>query len=194
MGAFGFGIERCGRGARWRMANTCRGSVRRKRREVGRSWEIGGSVTIGGLGRHRVKHGAGRKVVAHMERSTGKVDPCSREDPLAPAEEKPVAWCAPARRKSDCQDRRHLSNVRIMKHVSLLLCLACLVLASPSAEAAAAADELYVKVFNTILQADDLTRAGQESRPWRNTWQPRKTSRSSSRPTRLGSRSWWISV
>lgn len=48
-----------------------------------------------------------------------------------------------------------------MKHVSLLLCLACLVLASPSAEAAAAADELYVKVFNTILQADDLTRAGQ---------------------------------
>ncbi len=47
-----------------------------------------------------------------------------------------------------------------MKHVSLLLCLACLVLASPSAKAAAA-DELYVKIFNTILQGDSLREAGQ---------------------------------
>jgi len=47
-----------------------------------------------------------------------------------------------------------------MKHVSLLFCMACLALACPSAQAAAA-DELYVKIFNTILQADDLARAGQ---------------------------------
>ena len=47
-----------------------------------------------------------------------------------------------------------------MKHVSLLLCLACLALACPSARAAAA-DELYVKIFNTILQGDELLRAGQ---------------------------------
>ncbi len=47
-----------------------------------------------------------------------------------------------------------------MKHVSLLLCLACLVLATPSAKAAAA-DELYVKIFNTILQGDSLREAGQ---------------------------------
>ncbi len=47
-----------------------------------------------------------------------------------------------------------------MKHVSLLLCMACLALACPSAKAAAA-DELYVRIFNTILQADDLARAGQ---------------------------------
>jgi len=47
-----------------------------------------------------------------------------------------------------------------MKHVSLLLCLACLALASPRAWAAAA-DELYVPVFNTILQGDTLREAGQ---------------------------------
>jgi tetratricopeptide (TPR) repeat protein len=47
-----------------------------------------------------------------------------------------------------------------MKHVSLLLCVACLVLACPSAKAAAA-DELYVKVFNTVLQGDSLREAGQ---------------------------------
>ncbi|MBI5802104.1 MAG: tetratricopeptide repeat protein [Verrucomicrobia bacterium] len=47
-----------------------------------------------------------------------------------------------------------------MKHVSLLLCVACLALASPSAQAAAA-DELYVKVFNTVLQGDSLLDAGQ---------------------------------
>ena len=48
-----------------------------------------------------------------------------------------------------------------MKHVSLLLCLACLALASPAARGAAA-DELYVKVFNTILQGDQLREAGRE--------------------------------
>jgi tetratricopeptide (TPR) repeat protein len=47
-----------------------------------------------------------------------------------------------------------------MKHVSLLLFLACLALACPSARAAAA-EELYVKIFNTILQADELQKAGQ---------------------------------
>ena len=47
-----------------------------------------------------------------------------------------------------------------MKHVSLLLFLACLVSACPSARAAAA-DELYVKIFNTILQADDQQKSGQ---------------------------------
>lgn len=47
-----------------------------------------------------------------------------------------------------------------MKHVSLLLFAACLVLACPSARAAAA-DELYVKVFNTVLQGDSLREAGQ---------------------------------
>lgn len=47
-----------------------------------------------------------------------------------------------------------------MKHVSLLLCVACLALACPSAQAAAA-DELYVKVFNTVLQGDSLREAGQ---------------------------------
>lgn len=46
-----------------------------------------------------------------------------------------------------------------MKHVFWLLCAACLVLASPSAKAAAA-DELYVRIFNTILQADDLRDTG----------------------------------
>ncbi len=47
-----------------------------------------------------------------------------------------------------------------MKHVSLLLCVVCLALACPSAQAAAA-DELYVKVFNTVLQGDSLQDAGQ---------------------------------
>lgn len=47
-----------------------------------------------------------------------------------------------------------------MKHVSLLLFAACLALACPSAKAAAA-DELYVKVFNTVLQGDSLREAGQ---------------------------------
>ncbi len=47
-----------------------------------------------------------------------------------------------------------------MKHVSLLLCVVCLALACPSARAAAA-DELYVKVFNTVLQGDALLDAGQ---------------------------------
>lgn len=42
-----------------------------------------------------------------------------------------------------------------MKHVSLFLCVVCLALARPSARAAAA-DELYVKVFNTVLQGDSL--------------------------------------
>ena len=47
-----------------------------------------------------------------------------------------------------------------MKHVYLLLCVVCLALACPSAQAAAA-DELYVKVFNTVLQGDSLQDAGQ---------------------------------
>ncbi|MEN9574467.1 MAG: repeat containing protein [Verrucomicrobiota bacterium] len=47
-----------------------------------------------------------------------------------------------------------------MKHVSLLLLAACLALAAPSAQAAAA-DEQYVKVFNTVLQGDSLREAGQ---------------------------------
>jgi tetratricopeptide (TPR) repeat protein len=47
-----------------------------------------------------------------------------------------------------------------MKHASLLLFVVCLALASPSAKAAAA-DELYVKVFNTVLQGDALLDAGQ---------------------------------
>lgn len=47
-----------------------------------------------------------------------------------------------------------------MKHVSLFLCVVCLALARPSAQAAAA-DELYVKVFNTVLQGDSLLDAGQ---------------------------------
>ena len=47
-----------------------------------------------------------------------------------------------------------------MKHVSLFLCVVCLALARPSARAAAA-DELYVKVFNTVLQGDSLLDAGQ---------------------------------
>ena len=47
-----------------------------------------------------------------------------------------------------------------MKHVSLFLCVVCLALARPSARAAAA-DELYVKVFNTVLQGDSLLEAGQ---------------------------------
>lgn len=46
-----------------------------------------------------------------------------------------------------------------MKHVFWLTVAACLVLASPSAKAAAA-DELYVRVFNTILQADQLRETG----------------------------------
>ncbi len=47
-----------------------------------------------------------------------------------------------------------------MKHVFLLLLATCLALASPSARAAAA-DEQYVKVFNTVLQGDSLREAGQ---------------------------------
>ena len=47
-----------------------------------------------------------------------------------------------------------------MKHVSMLLFAACLVLAVPSAQAAAA-DELYVRVFGTILQGDALREGGQ---------------------------------
>ena len=47
-----------------------------------------------------------------------------------------------------------------MKHVSLLLILACLALASPSAHAAAA-EELYVPVFNLIFQGDSLQTSGQ---------------------------------
>ncbi|MFM8471211.1 MAG: hypothetical protein ACKODH_14840, partial [Limisphaerales bacterium] len=47
-----------------------------------------------------------------------------------------------------------------MKHVSMLLCAACLALASPKVWAAAA-EELYVPVFNTILQGDTLREAGQ---------------------------------
>lgn len=47
-----------------------------------------------------------------------------------------------------------------MKHVSLLLCVVCLALVCPSAQGAAA-DELYVKVFNTVLQGDALLDAGQ---------------------------------
>ncbi len=47
-----------------------------------------------------------------------------------------------------------------MKHVSLLLIAACLALASPRA-GAAAAEELYVPVFNTIFQGDSLLAAGQ---------------------------------
>ena len=47
-----------------------------------------------------------------------------------------------------------------MKLVSLLLFAACLVLAVPRSQAAAA-DELYVRVFNTILQGDALQSAGQ---------------------------------
>lgn len=46
-----------------------------------------------------------------------------------------------------------------MKHVSMLLFAACLVLAVPRAQAAAA-DELYVRVFNTILEGDALQTAG----------------------------------
>ncbi|NBU11457.1 MAG: hypothetical protein EB141_07665 [Verrucomicrobia bacterium] len=47
-----------------------------------------------------------------------------------------------------------------MKHVSMLLFVTCLTLASPSAQAAAA-DELYAKIFATILQGDTLREAGQ---------------------------------
>ena len=47
-----------------------------------------------------------------------------------------------------------------MKHVFLILLATCLALASPSARAAAA-DEQYVKVFNTVLQGDSLREAGQ---------------------------------
>ena len=47
-----------------------------------------------------------------------------------------------------------------MKHVSMLLFVTCLTLASPSARAAAA-DELYAKIFATILQGDTLREAGQ---------------------------------
>ncbi len=47
-----------------------------------------------------------------------------------------------------------------MKHVSLLICLACLSFAVPKAQAAAA-DELYVKIFNTVLQGDQLYQTGQ---------------------------------
>ncbi len=47
-----------------------------------------------------------------------------------------------------------------MKRVSLLIFAACLVLAVPKAQAAAA-DELYVRVFNTILQGDALREGGQ---------------------------------
>ena len=47
-----------------------------------------------------------------------------------------------------------------MKHVSLLLIAACLALASPRAWAAAA-EELYVPVFNLIFQGDSLKDAGQ---------------------------------
>lgn len=47
-----------------------------------------------------------------------------------------------------------------MKHVfRLILCAACLVLAPASARAAAA-DELYVRVFNIILQGDQLRESG----------------------------------
>ncbi len=46
-----------------------------------------------------------------------------------------------------------------MKHAFWLVCAACLVLASPKAQAAAA-DELYVRIFNTILQADQLKESG----------------------------------
>ena len=47
-----------------------------------------------------------------------------------------------------------------MKHVfRLILCAACVVLASSSARAAAA-DELYVRVFNIILQGDQLRESG----------------------------------
>lgn len=47
-----------------------------------------------------------------------------------------------------------------MKHVfRLILCAACLVLATASARAAAA-DELYVRVFNIILQGDQLRESG----------------------------------
>ena len=47
-----------------------------------------------------------------------------------------------------------------MKHVSLLLIAACLALASPRARAAAA-EELYVPVFNLIFQGDSLQTSGQ---------------------------------
>ncbi|MEQ2009886.1 MAG: hypothetical protein ABMA26_24130 [Limisphaerales bacterium] len=47
-----------------------------------------------------------------------------------------------------------------MKHVSLLLIAACLALASPRAWSAAA-EELYVPVFNLIFQGDSLKDAGQ---------------------------------